>query len=162
MPWKGNPGKTASSFSPGLYKPVLRERRRTTSESSLTDDPTAITDPTSIEGLPNSSLFLPCHYFDYAAGTSTGGLISIMLSRLRMTVDDCISEYKKFGQKIFGSPRPLAFGAILWHKFNHKTLDEVLQSVTKRHSERNEEYELNFPSDEDLCRTLGDGLRRRQ
>ncbi|KAL8647250.1 MAG: hypothetical protein Q9210_005670 [Variospora velana] len=153
---EGQPGKTESSFSPGLYKPVLPERRRTTSENSLTDDPTATTDPdrSSIEGLPNSSLFLPCHYFDYAAGTSTGGLISIMLSRLRMTVDDCISEYKAFGQKIFGSPRPLAFGAILWHKFNHKTLDEVLQSVTRGHSERSEEYELNFPSDEDFCRTL--------
>ena len=28
---------------------------------------------TATEGLPNSSLFLPCHYFTYAAGTSTGG-----------------------------------------------------------------------------------------
>ena len=33
---------------------------------------------------------LPCHYFDYMYGTSTGGLISVMLGRLRMTVPQCL------------------------------------------------------------------------
>ncbi|KAL9013546.1 MAG: hypothetical protein Q9173_001758 [Seirophora scorigena] len=153
----GQPGKTESSFAPGLYKPVLSELRRTTSDSSLTDDdpPTATnTSISDIKGLPNSSLFLPCHYFDYAVGTSTGGLISIMLSRLRMTVDDCIAEYKSFGQKIFGRPRPGAYGGILWHKFDCKALEAVIQDVTARHSENSEEFELDFPSDQDLCRTL--------
>jgi patatin-like phospholipase len=31
----------------------------------------------------------PCEYFDMIGSTSTGGLIAIMLDRLRMTVDDC-------------------------------------------------------------------------
>ncbi|KAL8957751.1 MAG: hypothetical protein Q9193_005056 [Seirophora villosa] len=151
----GQPGKTESSFAPGLYKP---QRRRTTSDSSLIDDdPTTATNTSrsDIKSLPNSSLFLPCHYFDYAVGTSTGGLISIMLSRLRMTVDDCISEYKSFGQKIFGRPRPGAHGGILWHKFDYNTLEKVIQDVTERHSEQSEEFTgLSFPSDEDICRTL--------
>lgn len=53
-----------SSFSPCEYKPRDRRRR-------LTD--IRISSATNTVGLPNSSLYLPCHYFDYAAGTSTGG-----------------------------------------------------------------------------------------
>ena len=51
-----------SSFSPCIYKPT----------SAHTSNPGAIiASPT--QGLSDSALFLPCHYFNYAAGTSTGG-----------------------------------------------------------------------------------------
>lgn len=56
-------GCAESSFSPCLYKP------RALTDSSEDGIPSA----TNSEGLPNSSLYLPCHYFNYAAGTSTGG-----------------------------------------------------------------------------------------
>ena len=36
----------------------------------------------------------PCDYFDMIGGTSTGGLIAIMLGRLQMTVNNCISAYR--------------------------------------------------------------------
>ncbi|KAH6887726.1 acyl transferase/acyl hydrolase/lysophospholipase [Thelonectria olida] len=49
--------------------------------------------------------FLPCHYFDYMAGTSTGGLNSIMLGRLRMTVDQALDGFMDFCQEVFGQPR---------------------------------------------------------
>jgi hypothetical protein len=39
--------------------------------------------------------YLPCHYFDYVAGTSTGGLIAIMLGMQGRSVDDCIDMFKK-------------------------------------------------------------------
>lgn len=137
-------GCAESSFSPCLYKP------RALTDSSEDGIPSA----TNSEGLPNSSLYLPCHYFNYAAGTSTGGLISIMLSRLRMTVDNCIDEYKCLGEKVFGNPRPMALkGAILWHKFSAQALEQVIKDVTSRHSEARE-FEATFPSDEDLCRTV--------
>lgn len=38
--------------------------------------------------------YLPCHYFDFAGGASTGGLIAILLGRLRMTVDEAIVAYE--------------------------------------------------------------------
>ncbi|MCJ1247305.1 hypothetical protein MMC30_004519 [Trapelia coarctata] len=44
---------------------------------------------------------LPCNYFDMIAGTSTGGLIAIMLGVLRMDVDTCISKYLEMAPQIF-------------------------------------------------------------
>ncbi|CAM1503382.1 Fc.00g081580.m01.CDS01 [Cosmosporella sp. VM-42] len=43
----------------------------------------------------------PCDYFDMIAGTSTGGLIAIMLGRLQMTVDECIAAYTSLSNKVF-------------------------------------------------------------
>jgi patatin-like phospholipase/acyl hydrolase len=43
----------------------------------------------------------PWEEFDMIAGTSTGGLIAIMLGRLRMSVAECIEAYKALSQEIF-------------------------------------------------------------
>jgi hypothetical protein len=48
----------------------------------------------------------PCQIFDMICGTSTGGLIAIMLGRLCMTVDDCIRLYKNLAKSIFNSMFP--------------------------------------------------------
>ena len=45
---------------------------------------------------------LPCEVFDFIVGTSTGGLIATMLGRLRLSIDDCLTEYRKVGIKVFG------------------------------------------------------------
>ena len=44
----------------------------------------------------------PRHIFDLVAGTSTGGLIAIMLGKLGMTVDQCIDAYYRLSASIFG------------------------------------------------------------
>ncbi|XWW94394.1 hypothetical protein V2A60_002337 [Cordyceps javanica] len=41
-------------------------------------------------GLPSAK---PCEVFDLIGGTSTGGLIAIMLGRLEMDIDECISTF---------------------------------------------------------------------
>lgn len=43
----------------------------------------------------------PCDYFHMICGTSTGGLIATMLGRLRMTVSQCIDEYRYLSAKVF-------------------------------------------------------------
>ncbi|KAL5601378.1 uncharacterized protein BROUX77_005627 [Berkeleyomyces rouxiae] len=48
----------------------------------------------------------PCEYFDLIGGTSTGGLIAIMLGRLGMTVGDCIQTYTNFVKAAF-TPRTM-------------------------------------------------------
>ncbi|KAK5721913.1 hypothetical protein LTR15_006507 [Elasticomyces elasticus] len=43
----------------------------------------------------------PCDVFDIIGGTSTGGLIAIMLGRLGMSVEECIRAYKNMMRGIF-------------------------------------------------------------
>ncbi|KAK5698262.1 hypothetical protein LTR97_007223 [Elasticomyces elasticus] len=51
----------------------------------------------------------PCTFFDMIAGTSTGGLIAIMLGCLEMSVDECIEAYIQTMGTIFQGKRKLAF-----------------------------------------------------
>lgn len=78
----------------------------------------------------------PADEFDMIGGTSTGGLIAIMLGRLRMTAQQCEDWYIKLMAKVFskkkyksGDPRaPYAFlrgnG-----KFSHAPLIECVQEI---------------------------------
>ncbi|KAF2180115.1 FabD/lysophospholipase-like protein [Zopfia rhizophila CBS 207.26] len=44
----------------------------------------------------------PCEVFDLLGGTSTGGLIAIMLGRLDMGVGECIAAYNDLAAAVFG------------------------------------------------------------
>ena len=62
----------SSSFSPCMYKPTKVRFSTRYSGDKVLSEPTVATEANPI-GLLDDSLFLPCHYFDYGAGTSTGG-----------------------------------------------------------------------------------------
>ncbi|KAF3345645.1 hypothetical protein VdG2_06488 [Verticillium dahliae VDG2] len=47
----------------------------------------------------------PCEVFDLIDGTSTGGLIAIMLGRLEMDVDECIAAYNELSVGVFANPQ---------------------------------------------------------
>ena len=67
------------------------------------------------ENVYRAGLYLPCHYFDYIAGTSFGGLIAIMVGMLGMGVDECIDEFKTLRDSIpltNRSPGNLEFGIL--------------------------------------------------
>ena len=141
-------GPAYSSYYPA--DPVQAISTDSSSDSQTSDD---------ISQIAASSLFLPCHYFDYMAGTSTGGLISIMLGRLRMNVDDCIEEYETLGGKVFGKSRWFHLRSIppLWlprEKYNHETLETVIQSLIDRRIPKIGHFPggKTFASDENRCR----------
>ncbi|KAG6916206.1 hypothetical protein DXG01_007836 [Tephrocybe rancida] len=52
---------------------------------------------------PNNPNVMPCDYFDMICGTSTGGLIAIMLGRLQMTIPECIEVYTSLASDIFSA-----------------------------------------------------------
>jgi patatin-like phospholipase/acyl hydrolase len=59
----------------------------------------------SDSGIEGSSHYnLPCDVFDLNFGTSTGGLIAIMLCRLYMSIDDCLEQYETTSSAVFGHP----------------------------------------------------------
>ncbi|KAI1457827.1 FabD/lysophospholipase-like protein [Annulohypoxylon moriforme] len=90
----------------------IMEEVKELEKSESCDTNSQITENTERQGLP-----LPCNYFDFIIGTSTGGsvdpkvkieyilsmtrLIATMLGRLRMDVDDCIKQYLIISHRIF-------------------------------------------------------------
>lgn len=92
----------------------------------------------------------PCDVFDLIAGTSTGGLIAVMLGRLHMTVDECIKSYERIGSKIFG--KQLAFGSV--GKLIKGTSGSAFYSIEKLQGEiRSVLTELKMPVDQQFLKT---------
>ncbi|KAI0384321.1 acyl transferase/acyl hydrolase/lysophospholipase [Hypomontagnella monticulosa] len=74
----------------------------------------------------------PCECFDLIGGTSTGGIIAIMLGRLGMTVDECIRAYDKVAENAFTpkwTPFPIAppKGA-----FSAQALEAAIKQVVRQ------------------------------
>lgn len=82
----------------------------------------------------------PCDYFDLIIGTSTGGLIALMLGRLGMSVDACIEAYKKLSKDIFEHRKPLARVTLGTSRILRKTLysatvlEKVVQGIIAEHA----------------------------
>lgn len=108
--------------------------------------------------LKDARKFLPCHYFDYICGSSTGALIAIMLGRFRMTVLDCLHEYETMSHKIFGKPRVVSqrnIGIVPWPKYSAAAMEKAFKEVTARRCEYNKQINpVTFPSREGLCNTF--------
>ncbi|KAF2834840.1 FabD/lysophospholipase-like protein [Patellaria atrata CBS 101060] len=73
---------------------------------------------------------LPCVYFDMMYGTSTGGLIATMLGRLRMTVSQCLTIYRRVGDDLFGHPRKRRI-IPLTTKYDHEPLENAVKRIVK-------------------------------
>jgi patatin-like phospholipase/acyl hydrolase len=72
----------------------------------------------------------PCEYFDMIGGTSTGGLIAIMLGRLRMTVDDCIDAYTSLSDKVFEKKsRRVTVKGKLQGRFDTAELERAVKQI---------------------------------
>ncbi|KAL1734824.1 acyl transferase/acyl hydrolase/lysophospholipase, partial [Schizophyllum commune] len=67
---------------------------------------------------------LPCEYFDIIAGSGTGGLIALLLGRLRLSMDDAIECYTRVVDRVFMSTKG--------GKFKDASLEEVLKEICKR------------------------------
>ena len=75
----------------------------------------------------------PCECFDMICGTSTGGLIAIMLGRLKMSVAECIEEYQKLSTAVFTKKRHrVSLSAKLQGRFDHDALEKGMKDLLRR------------------------------
>ncbi|KAJ9130190.1 Acyl transferase/acyl hydrolase/lysophospholipase [Pleurostoma richardsiae] len=73
----------------------------------------------------------PCEYFDFIGGTSTGGIIAIMLGRLGMTVDACIRAYRKVAQQAFTPKKAKIIPASPSGAFSAKALEAAIRQTVR-------------------------------
>ncbi|KAL8724135.1 MAG: hypothetical protein Q9166_008122, partial [cf. Caloplaca sp. 2 TL-2023] len=58
-----------------------------------------------METIDSDSPPKPCDYFDMIGGTSTGGLIAVMLGRLELSIQECIDAYLSLSDRVFEKKR---------------------------------------------------------
>jgi hypothetical protein len=77
----------------------------------------------------------PCDYFDLIGGTSTGGIVAILLSRLQLDCKQCIDIYLKLAEQIFKHDRCVnLFGMKVptgATRFSGKVLADAIKSSLK-------------------------------
>lgn len=107
--------------------------------------------------------YRPCHYFDYIAGTSTGGLSAIMLGRLRMSVDSTLQEYKQLSAKVFEKPSSRLRRSLANYSSasRRETLVNIFRALRPAQPSA-EETNDKFCSDSFRCRTMVCSMKRSQ
>lgn len=77
----------------------------------------------------------PCDYFDMIGGTSTGGLIAIMLGRMRLTVDECILAYSELAPRVFTKVhhRIRLRNGETQGRFDHEALEKEVKALLRTH-----------------------------
>jgi hypothetical protein len=77
----------------------------------------------------------PHHIFDLVAGTSTGGLIAVMLGKLGMTVEQCIDAYHQLSATIFGRKhlRARVTGGLAPARYSGSRMRECIRELIQQH-----------------------------
>ncbi|KAJ7803101.1 FabD/lysophospholipase-like protein, partial [Mycena olivaceomarginata] len=80
------------------------------------------------EDLPDISH--PCDCFDLIEGTSTGGLIALMLGHLQMSVEDAIKVYGELSKDVFSDFKPPGSNG----RFKASKLEKVMKQIVRAKS----------------------------
>ncbi|MCJ1434739.1 hypothetical protein MMC27_004109 [Xylographa pallens] len=82
----------------------------------------------------------PWEEFDMIGGTSTGGIIAIMLGRLHMSLEECEAAYKQLSSRIFSTrnrhsadPRRIYDFLQANGKFDPQPLEESIRNILRQH-----------------------------
>ncbi|KAI9931191.1 hypothetical protein MW887_010851 [Aspergillus wentii] len=70
----------------------------------------------------------PCDIFDLIGGTSTGGLVAIMLGRLKLSIEEAIDEFRSLAKDVFGERKPIGSDG----RFKATNLENAIRSLVGR------------------------------
>ncbi|KAK0638483.1 acyl transferase/acyl hydrolase/lysophospholipase [Cercophora newfieldiana] len=73
----------------------------------------------------------PCEYFDLIGGTSTGGIIAIMLGRLGMTATECVRAYTELAQQAFTPKKTTILPASPAGAYSAKALESAIMKAVR-------------------------------
>jgi hypothetical protein len=77
----------------------------------------------------------PCDYFDLIAGTGTGGLIAIMLGRLRMDLVECMEVYVRMTRKVFETDKTIAGIPYRSTLFKASKLEDAIKECVREYEQ---------------------------
>ena len=76
----------------------------------------------------------PADYFDLIAGTGTGGLIAIMLGRLRLDIETCMDTYVRMTKRVFETDKTIAGIPYRSTLFKASKLEEAIRECVREHT----------------------------
>ena len=138
-------------------------------EKSYLDEPIETAGPAESSYHPliphKADVWLPCHYFDYIGGTGSGGLVAIMLGRLKMNVHDSILAFEALLKEVFYHKRWFHYRSLLFWpraKFDNQVLEQVIRNLVSHHAPGAPGFfgSSGFAFDENQCRTFLLAFRR--
>ncbi|KAF1816296.1 FabD/lysophospholipase-like protein [Eremomyces bilateralis CBS 781.70] len=76
----------------------------------------------------------PCDHFDLIAGTGTGGLIALMLGRLRLDIETCKDLYVRLTKRVFETDKTIAGIPYRSTLFKAAKLEEAIRECVRDHT----------------------------
>lgn len=76
----------------------------------------------------------PCEYFDLIVGSGTGGLIALMLGRLRLDLETCKDVYVRMTKRVFETDKTFAGIPYRHTLFKASRLEEVIRECVREHT----------------------------
>lgn len=76
----------------------------------------------------------PCDHFDLIVGTGTGGLIALMLGRLRLDLETCKEVYVRMTKRVFETDKTFAGIPYRSTLFKASRLEEAIRECVREHT----------------------------
>lgn len=76
----------------------------------------------------------PCDHFDLIVGTGTGGLIAIMLGRLRLDIETCKELYVRLTRMVFETDKTIAGIPYRSTLFKATKLEDAIKECVREHT----------------------------